>query len=67
MVEVSQQEPLSMSWCLECHRSPEQALRPLDQVTAMSFVPPEQQLTYGKRLREANNINPPTDCSTCHR
>jgi hypothetical protein len=67
MVEVSQKEPLSMSWCLECHRSPERALRPLDQVTGMSMIPPEQQLTHGKRLREANNINPSTDCSTCHR
>jgi len=67
MTEVSQKEPLSMGWCLGCHRSPEQALRPVDEVTNMSFVAPEQQLSYGKRLREANNINPPTDCSTCHR
>lgn len=67
MVEVSQQEPLSMSWCLSCHRAPEQALRPVEQVTNMTYAPPEKQLDFGKRLRETHNINPPTDCSTCHR
>jgi hypothetical protein len=69
MEEVYQHEPLSMGWCLNCHREPEKNLRPPEEVTNMAWTPPEGQdpLEYGKMLREKNNINPPTDCSTCHR
>ncbi len=67
MIEVHQDQPLSMGWCLDCHRQPELSLRPLDQVTNMAFEPPEDHLAFGRRLREQHNINPPTDCSTCHR
>jgi hypothetical protein len=67
MVEVNQQQPLSMGWCLDCHRAPEAFLRPPEQVTNMDWQPPEDQISYGRRLREKNGINPPTDCSTCHR
>ncbi|HEY1065541.1 MAG TPA: cytochrome c3 family protein [Pirellulales bacterium] len=65
---VSQQEPLSMAWCLECHRQPELHLRPVDQVTNMAYqLEPRKQLEEGARLKEAFGINPPTSCSTCHR
>jgi len=67
METVYQAEPLSMGWCLECHRSPEQHLRPLEFVTQLDWVPEEDQLALGSRLRATNNINPPTDCYTCHR
>jgi hypothetical protein len=67
MPVVYQHEELSMGWCLDCHREPERNLRPPEQVTNMSWKPPEDQLSYGKKLREQNHINPPTDCSTCHR
>ena len=67
MEVVYQAEPLSMGWCLECHRSPEQHLRPVKFVTQLDWVPEEDQLALGSRLREINNINPPTDCNTCHR
>jgi len=30
MEEVWQEEPLSMGWCLNCHRSPEEAIRPVN-------------------------------------
>jgi hypothetical protein len=35
----------------------------------MDWAPPEgvDPFEYGKTLREKNNLNPPTDCSTCHR
>ena len=29
MEEVFQQEPLSMGWCLDCHRNPAEHLRPV--------------------------------------
>lgn len=67
MEVVTLSKPLSMSWCLDCHRSPEMALRPLDQVTNMDWVPPADQPEIGKLLRAQRNINPPTDCSGCHR
>lgn len=68
MPEVYQKEPLSMGWCLDCHRAPEKHLRPSEEVTNMQWTPPGgDQIAYGRMLREKNHIAPPTDCSTCHR
>jgi hypothetical protein len=67
MAVVYQHERLSMAWCIECHREPEKHLRPPAEVTNMGWKAPEDQLAFGKKLRKQNNINPPTDCSTCHR
>ena len=61
---VRQQEPLSMGWCLECHRAPENHLRPLDRITDMDFVVDPAE---GEKLIAERNINPPTHCSACHR
>lgn len=61
---VRQVEPLSMGWCLDCHREPEKHLRPLDKVTDMDFVPDPEQ---GKTFRAERNLNPPEHCSACHR
>ena len=67
MEVVYQAQPLSMGWCLNCHRNPERYLRPVEFVTKLDWVPEEDQLALGKRLRQTNNINPRTDCYTCHR
>lgn len=67
MVEVYQHERLSMGWCLDCHRAPENHLRPPSEVTNMRWQPPEEQQSFGLKLREQANIYPRTDCSTCHR
>ncbi len=67
MEVVYQAQPLSMGWCLNCHRNPERYLRPVEFVTKLDWVPEEDQLALGKRLRETYNINPRTDCYTCHR
>lgn len=67
MEVVYQVEPLSMGWCLDCHREPERHLRPRERVTDLEWVPEEDQLSLGLRLRKAYDINPSTDCSTCHR
>jgi hypothetical protein len=68
---VVHEKPLSMAWCLECHRNPEQHLRPIDQVTNMNWKPSdagkETAESLGKTLRKQYNLNPSTDCSTCHR
>ncbi len=76
------EKPMTMEWCLECHRNPEPRLRPKDQVFNMEWAPPE-----GSDLHEAkaqvegahpdqgphpNTINHAevgqlTNCSICHR
>lgn len=66
MERVFQHEPLSMSWCLDCHRNPERQLRPLDQITNMAWRP-EDQLAVGRQVKEQLHISPSESCSTCHR
>ena len=39
MEVVRHAESQSMSWCLDCHRNPENKLRPLDQVTNLTYKP----------------------------
>jgi mono/diheme cytochrome c family protein len=55
-----------MGWCLTCHREPEKYLRPLDQITNMEWAP-ENQLEIGLQLKAELGINPPQNCSSCHR
>jgi len=65
---VAQDQPLSMGWCLDCHRNPEPNLRPVEAVTQMDWVPPSgDALAMGRTIRDELNINPPTDCTACHR
>lgn len=65
MEVVFQKEPLSMSWCLDCHRNPEQYVRPVEEVTTMGFQP-ENQVEMGRDLVAKHNIQPPTYCQSCH-
>lgn len=67
MEVVSQVAELSMKWCLDCHRNPEPRLRPKELVTQMDWQPTEDRAELGRKLREAFNLNPSTDCTTCHR
>ena len=67
MDEVWQHEPLSMSWCLDCHRDPAPHLRPADEVTDMAWQPREDRQALGEELMRLNNISPPEDCASCHR
>ncbi|ABA57738.1 quinol:cytochrome c oxidoreductase pentaheme cytochrome subunit [Nitrosococcus oceani ATCC 19707] len=60
-------KPLTMQWCLNCHRAPERFVRPREYVFDMNWKPKEEQLVLGKRLVEKYNIQSKTDCSTCHR
>ena len=65
MEVVRQQEPLSMSWCLDCHRNPGPNLRPKEEITNMGWEPPED--FEEKALAMAEGVNPPKHCSGCHR
>jgi hypothetical protein len=67
MVEVRQMKTLSMGFCVDCHRAPEQHLRPTSEVTTMGYKPEGDQLAIGTKLKADKNINPPIHCSGCHR
>lgn len=66
MEVVRQEESLSMSWCLDCHRNPDGHIRPKDQVTNLGWVPDGDPAELGKELREAYHVNPKESCTTCH-
>jgi hypothetical protein len=67
MERVVQVEPLTMGWCLDCHRAPERQLRPPELATSMEWKPEGDPIVFGADFRKARGIDPPTDCTTCHR
>lgn len=67
MEVVRQVQPMSMSWCLDCHRNPDASLRLADQVTNLAWQVPDDAAEFGKQLRESAGIRPPTNCTGCHR
>lgn len=67
MAEVKQMQPLSMAWCLECHRNPAPNIRPAELVTKLSWVPDRDAAEIGREIIAAKHINPPQNCSGCHR
>ncbi|MFM1804600.1 MAG: hypothetical protein RL136_1479 [Planctomycetota bacterium] len=67
MEVVYQKSPLSMGWCLECHRNPDNALRPVGEITNLAFDKESLSAEERASLRDMFHINPSEDCSTCHR
>ena len=70
MALTYQASTLQMQWCLDCHRAPEQYVRPRDQVFAMGYQPQGDQAAMGRRLVSEYKIQDArtlTSCSTCHR
>ncbi len=62
-----QAQDLRMGWCLDCHRHPEQYVRPKDRVFDMEYAPPPDQIALGRRLVREYHIQSLTSCSNCHR
>ena len=65
-----QKASLQMEWCLECHRNPEQFVRPRSEVLTMGYQPSEDQAVLGPKLVEQYKIAGVahmTSCSVCHR
>lgn len=59
MLVVKQAQPLSMSWCLECHSDPAPNLRPVADITKMGWSP---DLAWkDKALTIAATLHPPGD------
>lgn len=69
---------MTMSWCLDCHRHPEQYIRPKDKVFDLGWKPsdtldengmPYTQEKLGAKLVKEYKILPAeqlTNCSICH-
>lgn len=60
MAVLEQVAPLSMQWCLDCHRDPTPHLRPLDEITSMTWEPSGTSAPVPA-------VHPRTECTTCHR
>jgi hypothetical protein len=74
MDEVYHAKPLSMSFCLDCHRDPASFIRPLDKITDLGWRwsedPAEntrQQQAQGRWLVEHWRVESLQNCSACHR
>ena len=70
MEVVTQVEPLSMKWCLDCHRkSTKDGLLPVrdpNLVTQLDLEI-ENPHEYHAKWAEELEVNPKINCSTCHR
>jgi hypothetical protein len=64
-----QAAPLTMQWCLDCHRDPTRALRPRDAIFDPDWKPPADGGEQARKLVAAYHIQTGhlTDCSICHR
>lgn len=69
MALMREQAPLTMGWCLGCHRDPAPFIRPESQVFNMDWESPADQIAKAHRLMGVRDIRIDhlTDCSTCHR
>jgi hypothetical protein len=61
--------PLTMEFCLDCHRDPGPRLRPQSQVTSMSWKPEQDREALAQQLIAHYGIRTGrlTHCSVCHR
>ena len=74
MDEVRHAKPLSMTFCLDCHRNPELNLRPNDKITQLDWtwdpdpqVADQKQLENGRKFVHDWKVNASQNCSACHR
>ena len=70
METVRQVKPLSMGWCLECHRDAAPHVRPLNDITTMAYledIGEAERRRVGEEFMRERNLFPPTHCSACHR
>jgi cytochrome c peroxidase len=60
---------LYMKWCLDCHRAPQDQIRPRDDVFDMKWQKPVNQVQLGTELIAKYHVNVSRleSCSVCHR
>lgn len=69
MEVVHHAKPLSMRFCLDCHRNPEEYIRPPEEVYNLAWERPtdeESQAEFAGFVHDWK-VNPPQSCSGCHR
>jgi len=74
MDEVYHAKPLSMAFCLDCHRDPAAFIRPPEKVTDLNWkwspdpkVAAQMQKVHGERMVRDWNVESLDNCSACHR
>lgn len=60
-------QPMSMGFCLDCHREPGPNLRPRSRITDMDWGIGEGNRPDEDQIADVSTLNPPTHCSGCHR
>ena len=61
---------LYMDWCVNCHRHPDQFIRPKSEVFNIDYEYPPNQAELGPKLVAQYHVKDSrslTDCFTCHR
>src|SRR5687767_5464952 len=64
---IVQEQSLQMEWCINCHRTPEQFVRPRSEIFTMGYRPAVPQAVLGPQLVKEYQIQASIACSTCHR
>lgn len=69
MQVVWHDQALTMGWCLNCHHQPEEKLRPVSEVTNLTWEPGGGQSKgdVGRAIKSDLRVNAPTTCQGCHR
>ncbi|MBM3822099.1 MAG: cytochrome c3 family protein [Verrucomicrobia bacterium] len=74
MDEVSHAKPLSMAFCLDCHRDPAAKIRPPDKITDLNWKWSEDpvknaelQKQHGAQFVHDWKVESLQSCSACHR
>ena len=74
MDEVYHAKPFSMAFCLNCHRNPAAAVRPLDKITDLNWkwsddpnTAAQQQKLNGEKFVHDWKVQSLESCSACHR
>ena len=67
MAAIQKAQPFTMQWCLDCHRDPYARLRPIEEVTNMTWQPEGDPVALGRELAKKYDVKPRTNCTTCHR
>ena len=69
MKVVAHDQVLSMGWCLRCHNEPAPSLRPVTEVTNLTWAPAggRTQGEIGREIKKDLQVSPPMHCQSCHR
>jgi len=59
--------PLTMQWCVDCHRDPVPNIRPREAVARVDWVAPPDFESGRHELAALYNVQSKMSCSTCHR